>query len=167
MIVVNSYRTAVEMLDGKSAIYSDRPRVPMVGELGGWNKTAPFVSISDLHRRQRKLLYNYIGNKAYMSRFHHAQEQDARRLIRGILSNPDDLYDRIRQYVFELTIFVSIITSMLSCTGATILKISYGYEAQEDDDPWVNQAEYVMDQMAQLAVPGSFLVDFIPARTSP
>jgi len=38
MVILNSAQTAIEMLDKKSLIYSDRPIIPMGGELVGWKK---------------------------------------------------------------------------------------------------------------------------------
>lgn len=33
LIFINTYKAAFELLDKKSSIYSDRPRLPMLGEL--------------------------------------------------------------------------------------------------------------------------------------
>lgn len=38
VIIINSRKVAVDLLEKRSAIYSDRPRLIMAGELVGWNK---------------------------------------------------------------------------------------------------------------------------------
>lgn len=48
-------------------------------------------------------------------------------------------------------------------TGAVILKIAYGYNAeQHKNDPLIDMAGNAMDNFAKAAVPGAFLVDILP-----
>ena len=49
-------------------------------------------------------------------------------------------------------------------TGAIVLMISYGYQIQEHDDPMIKIAELVTQQAAEVAQPGTFLVDVFPFR---
>ena len=49
-------------------------------------------------------------------------------------------------------------------TGATVLMISYGYQAQEHDDPLIKIAEEATEQAAEVAQPGAFFVDVFPFR---
>ena len=49
-------------------------------------------------------------------------------------------------------------------TGAIVLNISYGYEANEDGDPLIYVAEEATEQAAEVARPGGFLVDVFPLR---
>jgi hypothetical protein len=57
IIVLNSVKTAMEMLDNKSAVYSDRPVFPMGGELFGFKDALPFLPYGDRFRRYRKILH--------------------------------------------------------------------------------------------------------------
>lgn len=48
-------------------------------------------------------------------------------------------------------------------TGAVILKIAYGYNAeQHKNDPLIDMAGSAMDHFTKAAVPGAFLVDILP-----
>ena len=47
--------------------------------------------------------------------------------------------------------------------GAIILRIAYGYQVKEGDDPFVTLADDATSQFAQATSPG-FLVNFVPAR---
>ena len=54
----------------------------------------------------------------------------------------------------------------LSATGGVILKITYGYNVQDTNDPLVNIAEAAVGGFSQASVPGAWLVDIFPARES-
>ncbi|KAE9398795.1 cytochrome P450 [Gymnopus androsaceus JB14] len=47
-------------------------------------------------------------------------------------------------------------------SGATILRIAYGYEVEESNDPFVNIANTAMDHFNRATTPGSFLVNRLP-----
>lgn len=53
--------------------------------------------------------------------------------------------------------------SLFRTTGAVVLRLTYGYEVAETDDPLVKLADTTMDQFSKSVAPGGFLVDFIPA----
>lgn len=50
--------------------------------------------------------------------------------------------------------------------GAIILKVTYGYGIQADEDPFVELANRAMANVSLVTTPGAFLVDLIPARTN-
>jgi hypothetical protein len=51
--------------------------------------------------------------------------------------------------------------------GAIILKISYGYDVMEHNDPFLDLAARAVDKLdAAAATRGAHMVDFIPACTS-
>jgi hypothetical protein len=49
-----------------------------------------------------------------------------------------------------------------SSSGAIIVRIAYGYEAQEKDDPIIALADSAMRNFKRLREPGLYTVDFIP-----
>lgn len=49
-----------------------------------------------------------------------------------------------------------------STAGSLILKMSYGYDVQEDGDPCVEAVGLALDQFSKLSQPGAFLVDVAP-----
>ncbi|KAF8192574.1 cytochrome P450 [Pholiota molesta] len=145
LIIINSAKIANEMLDKKSAIYSDRPVLQMGGELVGWKNTMVLLPYSDRFRRYRRLFHSLIGNHAAVTQFHPSQETETRRFLRRILLSPDDFSQHVRRTV-----------------GAVILKISHGYEVKEQDDPFVEMADTATFQFSLATAPGGFLVDLIP-----
>ena len=49
-----------------------------------------------------------------------------------------------------------------SFAGAIIVRITYGYEAQENGDPIIALAESAVGYFSDFNKPGAYLVDFIP-----
>lgn len=47
--------------------------------------------------------------------------------------------------------------------GAIILRISHGYEVQENNDPFVELADKATEQFSVATAPGGYMVDVIPA----
>ncbi len=99
LIILNSAQMCKEMLDKKSAIYSDRPVLQMAGELVGWKYTLVLLPYGDRFRRYRRLFHSLIGNQAMIKRFYPSEELEARKLLRRILAKPDDLAAHVRKYV--------------------------------------------------------------------
>ena len=54
-----------------------------------------------------------------------------------------------------------------SSAGTIIIRIAYGYEAQQKEDPIIALAESAMRNFNRLRNPGTHLVDFIPLCMSP
>ncbi|PPQ96482.1 hypothetical protein CVT26_010476 [Gymnopilus dilepis] len=146
IIVLNSVKHAVEMLDKRSSIYSDRPVMQMGGELVGWKNTLVLIPYGDRFRNFRKLFHRAIGSQAAASEFQPVQEIESRRFLRRILANPEELAAHVRK-----------------TAGAVILRISHGYEVQEKDDPFVTLADLATEQFSLSTTPGGFLVNLIPA----
>ncbi|KAF9483933.1 cytochrome P450 [Pholiota conissans] len=145
LIVVNSSKNAIDMLDKKSAIYSDRPVLLMGGELVGWKNTMVLLPYGDRFRRYRRLFHNLIGNQTAVKRFRPSQQIETRRFLRRILLSPNEFSDHVRRTV-----------------GAVILKISHGYEVEEKNDPFIEMANKATEQFSLATAPGGFLVDLVP-----
>ncbi|KAF8974327.1 cytochrome P450 [Flammula alnicola] len=146
LIILNSAKIASDMLDKKSAIYSDRPKLQMGGELVGWKNTMVLLPYGDRFRRYRRLFHDLIGNQSAVKCFYPSEEIEARRFLRRVLMKPDDLSGHVRK-----------------TAGAVILRISHGYEVKERNDPFVAIADKATEQFSLSTAPGGFLVDLIPA----
>ena len=51
-------------------------------------------------------------------------------------------------------------------TGGIILKLTYGYEVVDGEDPFINLIEQANGNFNAATVPGAFPVDFFPALKS-
>ena len=50
----------------------------------------------------------------------------------------------------------------ISLFGAIFMKISYGIDVQDSDDPHISLTEEAMKGIIEATIPGAFLVDFFP-----
>jgi len=97
MIIVNSAKTANEMFEKKSSIYSDRPIMQMGGELVGWKNTLVLIPYGKRFQNYRKFFHQVIGTPSSMNRFLPAEEAEARKFLKSVLVNPDDLATHVRK----------------------------------------------------------------------
>ncbi|KAJ7480162.1 cytochrome P450 [Mycena galericulata] len=146
LTIINSSQVAMDLLDKKSSMYSDRPIVPMGGELVGWKNTLVFTPYGDRFRNYRRLAHSLFGSKSTMANFEPLEEIETHRFVKRLLANPDGFQDHIRK-----------------TAGAIILRISHGYEVKEGADPFVILADIALEQFSLSSSPGGFLVNLVPA----
>ncbi|KAG1907516.1 cytochrome P450 [Suillus fuscotomentosus] len=145
IVVVNSVKTAMDMLDNKSTIYSDRPTLPVGGELIGWKNVMVLLPYGDQLRRHCKNFHGVIGTRAAVAIYNQVVEVETHRFLMRLFAKPDQLQVHVRH-----------------TAGAVILRISHGYEVKENDDPFVDLADRVMAQWSHVTAPGAFLADVVP-----
>ncbi|KAG2033215.1 cytochrome P450 [Suillus americanus] len=145
IIVLNSIKTALEMMDSKSTLYSDRPVLPMAGELVGWKDSLPFLPYGDLFRRHRRNFHRVVGSRAAVDVYNGIEEVETHRFLKRVLAEPDRLQEHVRHIA-----------------GAVILRISHGYEVKENNDPFIDLADRVVASASQATAPGAFMVDILP-----
>jgi cytochrome P450 len=115
ILVINSYETAIEMLDRKGLIYSNRPVLVMAG-LSGYHDGTVLMPYGPRYRNSRKLMQQYMGTKALTARFSNVFEEEMRRMVRRVLHNPrsETLSQHIRKcvkiYLFSLKAALTYLT---------------------------------------------------------
>ncbi|KAJ3575538.1 hypothetical protein NP233_g1042 [Leucocoprinus birnbaumii] len=150
IIIVNS-ADVMQELDKKGALYSDRPRLEMGGELVGYSDTLVLIPYGERFRVYRKNIAKYIGGTAQVKELHPLIESSTRKFLQRTLHNPEDLMAHLRKL-----------------QGNIILKLTYGIDVQDGEDPFVALIERANDNFNKASIPGSFLVDFFPVlRTLP
>ncbi|KAJ7092120.1 cytochrome P450 [Mycena crocata] len=147
-IVILNSASAMEEIDTKGSVFSTRPRLPMAGELVGYNQTLVLISYGARFRTFRKHFAKLIGTPGVMRQFIPVVESETRRFLKRLLAKPSS--DNISAHVRKLT-------------GAIILRITYGIEVQEEEDPFVTLIEHANDNFNLATAPGAFLVDVFPA----
>lgn len=95
-IILNSAETAIEMLEKKNSIYSDRPTLHMGGELVGWKNALVLLPYGDRFRRFRRLFHQAIGSSSAIRQFLPLEEFETRRFLRRVLAKPADLAAHVR-----------------------------------------------------------------------
>ncbi|KAF8840878.1 cytochrome P450 [Paxillus ammoniavirescens] len=144
-VILNSSNAVSEILEKQSAKCSDRPHPTITGDLAGWSRML-FVNYSGRFGRYRKLLHGTFGNRSSTAICNPIEEEETRRFLSNVLEQPDNLAAHIR-----------------TTAGAVILKVTYGYSIQANEDPFVELADRAMANVSLVTNPGAFLVDLIPA----
>ncbi|KAJ7575542.1 cytochrome P450 [Mycena floridula] len=143
-IILNSVEVATNLLTKRSAIYSDRPTVPMVG-LTGWDFNFAMFRYGDRWRRCRRLSQQ-VFKPEIISEYRPIQLTKTHDFLRGLLSTPERWMDHNR------TLSAAITMSML-----------YGYDIAPTNDYFVSIAEHAMDRLGEMVAPGAFAVNLVPA----
>ncbi|KAI0324071.1 cytochrome P450 [Cubamyces sp. BRFM 1775] len=147
LLFVNSYEAAVDLLEKRGAIYSDKPKMVMAGELCGCENMIGLTPYGDRLRRQRKLMLQALGQNR-IQEYHPLLEIQTHNLLQGILNNPDDSQSIIRRY-----------------TGGLTLLIVYGYRVLSNTDQLLEMADESLELLSNhIAAAGKvWFVDLIPA----
>ncbi|KAF8999671.1 cytochrome P450 [Cyathus striatus] len=120
MIILNDPAIAVDLLDEKREIYSDRPNFVMAGELTGWNESLGLIPFdrngpwSDIRRN----FAQYMGSRGKVSEsFSSILHAGVYKFSKRLLDNPADWTCHIRMY-----------------SASTALIAAYGYKVEREDD---------------------------------
>ncbi|THH15990.1 hypothetical protein EW146_g4568 [Bondarzewia mesenterica] len=144
IIIISNVKAAVDLLEKKSGIYSDRPHFQMA-DLTGWNEVLICTDYGNGCRLQRKLLHRVIGSRIHMQNFHGLIENEIHAFTQRLLNAPEKKTDLIKR-----------------STTAISMLMAYGYEIKEHDDPVVSLAEQSVNDLGHLLESGNFLVEIFP-----
>ncbi|TFK37397.1 cytochrome P450 [Crucibulum laeve] len=145
MIVLSSLKAVSDLLESRSAIYSDRPRAMMMGELAGRAKSMFITSSLDPRFKPlRKMLHSGLNPRAAQT-YRPIQLAETRVLLNNLAVNPENFIAHIRRNA-----------------GALILKVAYGYQVETDNDEWVKMIEDAFVLVAGVSIPGRFYVEIFP-----
>ncbi|KAJ7764873.1 cytochrome P450 [Mycena metata] len=145
IIVLSSMEVIKDLLDRRSALYSDRPHAPMLNDLMGWSEFFGFMNHGDRWRRQRKLFHEAFHAGA-VKQFNPQVRNSTHRLLRRLLKDPHDLMAQFRHWA-----------------GGLIMDVTYGIQVESTKDLYIQIAEEAMHGLGIACIPGTFLVDLIPA----
>ncbi|EUC56369.1 cytochrome P450 family protein [Rhizoctonia solani AG-3 Rhs1AP] len=153
MIVLNSVEVANKLLQNRSAIYSDRPRAPMLTEPSLLDASG-LVSITGYNerwRKSRRLMHPWLNKQAVES-FHHSQQAEARMLLQRLIhSSETSLSSEVLYY------------EVFTALSGTLLRSIYGYQISGRDDPFLREAIQLVHNLSDALMPTNFLVNIIPS----
>ncbi|KAG8719499.1 hypothetical protein FRC08_002681 [Ceratobasidium sp. 394] len=146
IVVLNSAEIADDLLVKRSAIYSDRPELPMLCDerLLGWGRETAFIRYGERWNRQRKLtamaLHPTASAEIWSTLVRHARVS-----VQRLLHNPENVAAEIRWL-----------------TAANVLATAYGYEPAYPFDGLVKIVETALSRLCEAGVAGNFYVNTIP-----
>ncbi|KAF8668105.1 cytochrome P450 family [Rhizoctonia solani] len=148
-IILNSAEAVNELLEKRSAKYSDRSPAPMMSDprLMGWSTNAGMIGYNDLWRHYRRLFNNWFNTRA-VPQFHQTQESQARSLLRRLLglSTEEHPFPQMRhEFFFTL--------------ASTMFQVGYGYQLKGLDDPFFENARQTIHNFTEAAMFTSKLKD--------
>lgn len=76
----------------------------MAGELVGWKDSLVLLPYGDRFRRYRRFFHKLIGSVNAMKQFYPIEDAEARRFLRRVLDDPNNLSAHIRRYVLTAAI---------------------------------------------------------------
>ncbi|QRV92069.1 cytochrome P450 family protein [Ceratobasidium sp. AG-Ba] len=145
-IILNSMKAAHELLDRRSAIYSDRPELPMLSlpSLVDCSKFTGFARYGERWRNQRRITHAVLHKKASEQLWPIILKQ-SRLAAQRLLKNPNNFFNEFRRM-----------------SGSAVLSAVYGYNVTSADDPLVKLVKTAISHIAEAAVPGAFYVNSMP-----
>ncbi|KAJ7123429.1 cytochrome P450 [Mycena epipterygia] len=150
MVIVNSLKVAEDLLDVRGANFSDRPVIPMGGELIGFKNVLPMAQHGDRVRKERKLFHQLFGTQTTIKQFVPMLSSEICKFLQNILQKP---------------VPCEVAPEIERTTGAISLRIAYGYHTLDgpEKDPQLSMFETAANNFSNSTKPAAFLVDIIPA----
>ncbi|KAH7906012.1 cytochrome P450 [Hygrophoropsis aurantiaca] len=144
VIVLNSEEAAVNLLERRSRIYSDRISLSSVDILGLGFATS-ILPYGHEWRRHRRLFHQYF--RADVARIYHPMQlQAAHRLLGDLLDSPQHLNAHVDHFA-----------------AAVIMSVMYDYSPKSRDDPIVTAVQKGLDIVLRVATPEmTTLLDAFP-----
>ncbi|TFK43947.1 cytochrome P450 [Crucibulum laeve] len=145
IVILNDSKYALDMLDKKSRIYSDRPTLTMAGTLVGWDEGPALIPFCDTWSEYRRLFAQFMGTHSKVYEFEEVLQDENNIFLKRLLANPNNWVDHARKFA-----------------GGIVLTLAYGYKAGDDDDRMVRIVNEAMDQFSETTKSSAFLVDVFP-----
>ncbi|CAE6452064.1 unnamed protein product [Rhizoctonia solani] len=151
-IILNSAQIASDLLEKRSAIYSDRSCAPMVKSptLLDWSSFPTVLPCSDAWRRQRRRMGNWLNIRA-VRQFDGLQQNVVRRLL-GRLLDVSEARKPFEKMKHQFSFAMAFAT----------FKLAYGYKLKSDEDPFFLDAVQATNNLFSAMVRSNFLVNAFP-----
>ncbi|PPR04944.1 hypothetical protein CVT26_012772 [Gymnopilus dilepis] len=146
IVFLNTAEAAVELLDKRGSIYSDKPSLIMCGEMCGCKNMVAFTPYGEQSKRQRKLMHKAFGLPVIPT-YYPLLQTETHSFLRRLVAEPAEYMKHIRRY-----------------SGGLTLSVVYGYEAVSNDDEFLGLAEECVGILANRIASGGGIwpVDVFP-----
>ncbi|CAE6534774.1 unnamed protein product, partial [Rhizoctonia solani] len=153
LLVLNSAEAALEVLEKRSALHSDRPPLPMLTDptLMNWPGLPSVVGYNDLWRHYRRMMNNWLNARA-VTQFDNLQERQARLLLQRLLSgtNHAQPFEKLRdEFFFTMS--------------SSIYELAYGYSPQGPQDRFFKESHQAFHNATVAGMQTNFFVNIFPA----
>ncbi|KAJ7292052.1 cytochrome P450 [Mycena rebaudengoi] len=139
-LILSSQKVATDLLDRRSAIYSDRPRNIVSALLSGGNIFA-LAQPNNLWRRMRREAHETVGPEIAKS-YHLSQERDSVLLVSQMMHEPNNFHHQICR-----------------ANGSISMSVIYGMPPVVDPaEDTISKTNAFTERLLSSAAPGAFLV---------
>ncbi|OCH85716.1 CyP450 monooxygenase [Obba rivulosa] len=143
MIILNTAKAASDLLDARSANYSDRYQPTMVSLIGfAWNPV--MMRYGAYWRQHRRLIHKYWNEDAIKT-YEPVQMAKARKLLSLLLQDPENFVEHSRFTI-----------------GAALLELIYGSPVEDGKHRYLKYAEDVAKTVIEAFLPGNMVVEVLP-----
>ncbi|KAH9022346.1 cytochrome P450 [Lactarius pseudohatsudake] len=153
VLVINSARVAIDLLEKRSTIYSNRPHYISASDFSTKNLMLSLASYGDLCRRFRRLAVEGFSKSA-VRHFRPIQGREALMLALALMKNPSTLEKHLQRHA-----------------GSVMLSVNYHLPPIDSEhDPVVVRVAKQVERLLHEVQPGARLVEFftwmryIPSR---
>ncbi|TFY56486.1 hypothetical protein EVJ58_g7609 [Rhodofomes roseus] len=145
LLVVNSARAARDLLEKRSAKYSDRPYSVLFIDLIGWDAEIGIMNYGERFKKHRRWVQAAFFDKAALAQLLPVQIREAHTLLANLLRDPENFARHLHRF-----------------SGASMLETLYGHSVTDDDDEYLKLIDKANDTITSSSAPGAALVDFLP-----
>ncbi|KAJ7309253.1 cytochrome P450 [Mycena albidolilacea] len=147
VVVLNSYQVASDLLDNRSAIYSDRPRFIMGSEILTGSMLIAFMTYGDPWKKLRRAAHDGLTRQVSAS-YTPIQEREASILVKSMIEQPSLWDQNLRRK---------------ASAASGLLGIVYGLPSLDStDDPLITRVDDFIRRLVRATLPGAFLVEILP-----
>ncbi|KAJ7123313.1 cytochrome P450 [Mycena crocata] len=143
ILSINSFDAANELLNRRGAVWSDRPRLPMIKELMGWDWNLVLQSYNEGFLAHRRIVQQHFQPSIVALEYRPVMVIEVRVLLQNLLATPDHFSDHLKRMA-----------------GGIIMMVTYGHRVRSNNDPYIELAEEVRRHSEE--TPGAALVDALP-----
>lgn len=146
IIGLQSLQACYDLLEKRSSDYSSRGDAPMVDLMGWENRSMVLMKYGPYWRAHRRAFHSMFNIDA-VRRFLPNQTKATNMFLRRMLTaSSGDLANELRYMV-----------------ASVVMDITYGIEAQPENDPYVELADRVFKETAVAGLPNAYLVNIFPS----
>ncbi|KAF8337876.1 cytochrome P450 [Cantharellus anzutake] len=144
ILILNSRKAIQDLVINKAAIFANRPKLTMCGELVGWEKTFGLANQGSRFTWMRKSANHHLGKSAVQG-FLPVIEKSVHKLLGPCWAVPHS-FDSI----FKFTVSKIMLESL------------YGIAPTSPEDPFVKMMGSAASTFGEASQPGAFLIDAFP-----
>ncbi|EAU83268.1 cytochrome P450 [Coprinopsis cinerea okayama7 len=144
VLLVGSAKRVKDLFDKKNAIYSSRPRMPMVNELMKFDNTFGTLKYGPRWRQLRRA-FTEVFHPNVLPTYHSTITSQMSGMLTRMASTPDQWEDHLTHFF-----------------AGSIIEMTYGIEIESVNDPLVKNVQWVVGGVTMAAVTVKYFVDIFP-----